>query len=281
MNRFASGWKRHYYGKGDVIVYRLHREGPRPSDQSPVFGANVQMLVYGDAFWPTYASGDNTGLIATDSMKNFIQRETMNFPGRDLEAYCRFLADTSLATYPQVDGVQVSAEEIPYDGVGGAAFAPAGPERATARIECTPGRVVEMRSGMRGFKLLRLGGSAFHGFVRDQYTTLPDQMNRPLHMWLDLEWGYTEIGAAFSDGRMASRVRELVHGVFASFESGSIQQLIHRIGTTILDDNPSIAQVDLEANNRTWDTIAERGSERGVYTDARPPYGCLGLSLTR
>jgi len=282
VERFASGWKRHYYGKGDVIVYRLRRDGQVPSGQSPVFGANVLMLVYGDAFWPTYTTGDNTGLIATDSMKNFIQRETMNFSASDLEGYCRFLADTFLATYPQVAGVQVSAEEIPYAGLGGgAAFIPSGSERATARVELTPGGAVETRSGLRGFKLLRLGGSAFHGFVRDQYTTLPDLMNRPLHMWLDLEWGYTDVDAAFNDGRVVSRVRDLVRGVFESFTSGSIQQLIHRIGTKMLEDNPSIAQVDLEANNRTWDTIAERGAELGVYTDARPPYGCLGLSLRR
>jgi urate oxidase len=282
VERFASGWKRHYYGKGDVIVYRLHRDGEVPPGQSPVFGANVRMLVYGDAFWPTYTTGDNTGLIATDSMKNFIQRETMNCPAPDLEGYCRFLADTFLATYPQVEGVQVSAEEIPYVSLGGgAAFTPSGPERATARVEVTAARIIEARAGLRGFKLLRLGGSAFHGFVRDQYTTLPDLMNRPLHMWLDLEWGYTDVDAAFNDGRMGSRVRDLVRAVFESFESGSIQQLIHRIGTKMLEDNPSIAQVDLEANNRTWDTIAERGAELGVYTDARPPYGCLGLSLTR
>jgi urate oxidase len=282
MERFASGWKRHYYGKGDVIVYRLNRDGQVPSGQSPVFGANVLMLIYGDAFWPTYTTGDNSGLIATDSMKNFIQRETMNFPAWDLEGYCRFLADTFLATYPQVEGVQVSTEEIPYEGLGGgAAFTPSGPDRATARVEITPGRVVEARSGLRGFRLLRLGGSAFHGFVRDQYTTLPDLMNRPLHMWLDLEWSYTDPNAAFNDGRIVSRVRDLVRGVFESFESGSIQQLIHRIGTRMLDEHPSIAQVDLEANNRTWDTIAERGAELGIYTDARPPYGCLGLSLTR
>ena len=192
------------------------------------------------------------------------------------------MADTFVATYPQVEGVQVSAEEIPYAGLGsGAAFTPSGPERAMARIELTPGGVIEARSGLRGFKLLRLGGSAFHGFVRDQYTTLPDLMNRPLHMWLDLEWGYADTAAAFNQGRMISRVRDLVRGVFASFESGSIQQLIHRIGTKMLEDNPSIAQVELEANNRTWDTIAERGAELGVYTDARPPYGCLGLSLKR
>jgi urate oxidase len=280
VEQFASGWKRNYYGKGDVIVYRLHRDGQVPTGRSPVFGANVLMLIYGDAFWPTYTTGDNTGLIATDSMRNFIQRETMNFDAWDLEGYCRFLAEKFLATYPQVEGVQVSAAEIPYEGAG-AAFTPSGPERATARVELQPGAVVEACSGLRGFKLLRLGGSAFHGFVRDHYTTLPDLMNRPLHMWLDVEWRYTDTAAAFNDGRMVSCVRDLVRSVFEAFESGSIQQLIHRIGVRMLDENPSIAEVHLEANNRTWDTIAERGAELGVYTDARPPYGCLGLSLKR
>ena len=53
VEQFASGWKRNYYGKGDVIVYRLNREGPTPAGRSPVFGAKVLMLLYGDAFWPT------------------------------------------------------------------------------------------------------------------------------------------------------------------------------------------------------------------------------------
>ena len=282
MKQFASGWKRNYYGKGDVSVYRLNRDGTTPADQSPVFGANVLMLIYGDAFWPTYTTGDNTGIIATDSMKNFIQRETLNFAGYDLEGYCQFIAATFLATYPQVEGIQVSAEELPYATLGGgAAFAPSGPERATARVEVARGRLVEAVSGIRGFKLLRLGGSAFKGFVRDQYTSLHDMLNRPLHLWIDLEWRYTDPAAAWGGGQSVARARHIVRDVFESFESGSIQQLIYRIGTRMLDEDPALADVHLEANNRTWDTIAERGDELGVYTDARPPYGCLGLTLKR
>jgi urate oxidase len=227
VEQFASGWKRHYYGKGDVIVYRLNRDAKTPSGASPVFGANVLMLVYGDAFWPTYTTGDNTGLVATDSMKNFIQRETLAFEGYDLEGLCRFLAEKFLTTYPRVDGIQV------------------------------------------------------HGFVRDEYTTLPDITNRPLHMWLDLEWSYVDHRHAFNDGRTSAAVREIVRDVFELFESGSIQQVIYRMGTRMLEEIPSLAEVHLEANNRTWDTIAERGDELGVYTDARPPYGCLGLRLKR
>jgi urate oxidase len=287
MHHFLSGNKRNYYGKGDVIVYRLNRDGRTPAGQCPVFGASVLMLVYGDAFWPTYETGDNTGLIATDSMKNFIQRETLNFPGYDLEGFGRFLAARFLDTYPQVEGVQITATEIPYGGIedGSVAFAPGGPERATARIELRRAagtmETVEARSGIEGFRLLRLGGSAFHGFVRDQYTTLPDIQNRPLHMWLKLSWLYTDAAAAFNEGGVTAQVRALTHQIFHGFESGSIQQVIYQLGQAMLSRIPSIAEVSLEAQNRTWDAIAEQGETLGVFTEARPPFGCLGLTLRR
>ena len=283
IGQFASGWKRSYYGKGDVIVYRLNRDGHTAPGATPVFGANITILIYGDGFWPTYTTGDNTGLIATDSMKNFVQREMLNFTGSDLEDCCRFFGAKFLDLYPQVEGVQMSAIEIPYAALPNSdvAFAPVGPDRATARLELNREGVAEIASGIQGFKLLRLGGSAFHGFVRDQYTTLPDIANRPLHMWLDLEWLYTESAAGFSSGTVTAAVRRIVRDVFHGFESGSIQQVIYQIGNKILSDIPSIAEVHLEANNRTWDTIAERGDELGVYTEARPPFGVLGLALKR
>jgi urate oxidase len=283
IGHFASGWKRSYYGKGDVIVYRLNRDGKTTGGGSPIFGASITILVYGDAFWPTYTTGDNTGLIATDSMKNFVQREVLNFEGSGLEDCCRFLGAKFLELYPQVEGVQMSAVEIPYEGLpdSNVAFTPAGPERATARLELNRSGIVEIASGIQGFKLLRLGGSAFYGFVRDQYTTLPDIANRPLHMWLDLEWLYTEPAAGFNSGAVTTAVRRIVREVFHGFESGSIQQVIYQTGTQMLAEIPQIAEIHLEANNRTWDTIAERGQGLGVYTEARPPFGCLGLSLKR
>ncbi len=284
LEQFASGWQRHYYGKGDVIVYRLNRDGRPRAGQAPIFGANVLMLTYGDAFWPTYATGDNTGLVATDSMKNFIQRETLNFEGHDLAEYCRFLGAAFLGRYPQAGGVRVSADEIPYSGLDGdIAFSPAGPERAFARVELDQGsgRIVEAVAGIRGFKLVRLGGSSFTGFVRDEYTTLPEIANRPLHMWLDLEWRYVSPEAAFANDDLVGRMRQLVRDVFRTFESGSIQQMIYRMATRMLQEMPSVAEVHLEANNRTWDAVVERGEQVGVFTDARPPYGCLGLRLAR
>ena len=94
-------------------------------------------------------------------------------------------------------------------------------------------------------------------------------------MWLDLEWDCSgEVVAP-------ACVRLVVRNTFQEFESGSIQQLIYQIGSKLLDDFRSISEVRLEANNRTWDTIAEEGGMFGTYTDSRPPFGCLGLTLRR
>ena len=284
MNSFASGSKGSYYGKGDVTAYRLTRDGSEPAGANPVFGVNAKILIYGEAFQATYTTGDNTGLVATDSMKNFIQRETLNFPGFDLEAYCHFLATKFLNKYPQAEGAQLSAAEIPYQAVG-SAFVPGRPERANACVELIRRGgamvVAEAGSGIEGFRLLRLNGSAFKGFVRDEYTTLPDITNRPLHMWLDLKWTYLDSAAAFSGGAVSRNVRQIVYEVFGGFASGSIQQIIWQIGEKMLAVIPVIDEIRLEANNRTWDTIAESGDALGVWTDARPPYGCLGLTMKR
>ena len=100
-------------------------------------------------------------------------------------------------------------------------------------------------------------------------------------MWLDLEWSYCDAAQAFSGGRISAAVRNVVREVFEGFESGSIQQVIYQIGCRMLSELPMISEVQLEANNRTWDAVVEKGDEIGVYTEARPPYGCLGLTLQR
>lgn len=282
MERLVSGAKDHYYGKADVTVYRLIRDGRVPAGRSPVFGATVKMLTWGGAFWPTYLRGDNTGLIATDSMKNFIHRETFSFSEFGLENYCRFLGQKFLDSYAQVEGLQMTALQLPYTGLeGGVACIPAGPDQAFARVEMTRDGVVHAASGIRGFKLLRLRGSAFQGFVRDQHTTLPDRPSRVLHMWLDMEWSYASLDAAFSDGTITARVRAIVMEVFTSFESGSIQQIIHTMGTKIFADIHEISELRFEATNRTWDVVEERGEEVGVYVEPAAPFGVLGLTLTR
>ena len=73
-------------------------------------------------------------------------------------------------TYPQAEGAQVTATEIPYAALTTLlrGVCARGPGAAWSRIEITRQGVAERRSGISGFRLLRLNGSAFQGFVRDR-----------------------------------------------------------------------------------------------------------------
>ena len=269
MNQFASGRETQLLREGRRDRLPAASRGERTGRTDPVFGANVQLLIYGDAFWPTYTTGDNTDLVATDSMKNFIQRETMNFAGDDLESYCRFLGEKFLNTYPQAEGAQVSLRRRSLMRQIWRTVR----LRSLRRGPIAPSRAwnyeregsMEMRSGIQGFKLLRLGGSAFYGFVRDQYTTLPEIRNRPLHMWLDLDWSYVSPGGRVQQGRChRPGARTSCMKCSTAFESGSIQQIIYQIGNAHAGrTSRRSAEVRLEANNRTWDTIAEQGMISG------------------
>ena len=86
--------------------------------------------------------------------------------------------------------------------------------------------------------------------MRDQYTTLPDIANRPSICGSIVEWTGRE--------PIASPVRKLVHEVFDGFESGSIQQIIYQIGNRMLEEFASIDEVNLKANNRTWNITWNR-----------------------
>lgn len=285
MQNLLSGPKRSYYGKGETVVHRLHRDHNVPEGESPLLSAKVTLVIWGDAFWPTYTTGDNTDLVATDSMKNFVQRETLNYEGWSLEGLLFFLGRKFLDKYPQAEGAELYAEEIPV-GQSGVTFEPSGGPKNTAHLwlgrEDGKLALKELVSGLAGYRLLRLSGSAFYGFVRDEYTTLPETKNRPLRMFLELKWRYSDPEAVLKDGKSSARTIDgIVRQLFGGVESGSIQQVIYQIGTKILASCPEVESVDLEGQNHTWEMVAEAGEHYGVFTDSKPFYGILGVSLKR
>src|SRR5699024_9158370 len=95
-------------------------------------------------------------------------------------------------------------------------------------------RIVGHRCGQDGLQLIKVTGSAFADFVRDQYTTLPSVRDRPLYIYLDIGWRYADpADAVSSDHRRyvaAEQVRDLAATVFHQFVSMSIQHLMHEMG---------------------------------------------------
>ena len=303
-----------YYGKADVATYRTYATpltGITPIPESSFAGrsntllaASIEVQVLGTAFMSAYTEGDNRLVVATDTMKNFIHRESLAFSGATLEEWLLFVGRRFLETYPHMERLRVSGVEIPFepalvpaaDGDGFAAsevlYARGHGDRSNARIEL--GRaaqdavaVTDLECGRQGLQLMKVTGSSFADFARDQYTTLPERRDRPLYIHLDIGWRYADPQVALAPDHASyvagEQVADMVGAVFHRFVSLSIQHLVNEIGRAMLARWPHLAEVSFEAQNRIWDlaVTSDTDDRAKVYADPRPPYGRIGLVLRR
>jgi urate oxidase len=302
-----------YYGKADVATYRTYGApltGITPIPESSFSGrsntllaANIEVQVLGTAFMAAYTEGDNRLVVPTDTMKNFIHRESLAFGGATLEEWLHFIGRRFLETYPHMERLRVLGTEIPFepavvpaaDGDGFESsevlFERQHGDRSTARLELdrtAAGVVVtDVAAGRTGLQLMKVTGSSFAHFPRDEYTTLPERPDRPLYVHMDVGWRYAEPDTALAadHGRYVAgdQVADLCAAVFHRFVSLSIQHLVQEIGAAMLERWPHLSEVSFEAQNRLWDlSVTSEDDERvKVYCDPRPPYGRIGLVLKR
>jgi urate oxidase len=147
--------------------------------------------------------------------------------------------------------------------------------------------ITDHESGRRDLQLIKITGSAFADFARDEHTTLPERPDRPLYIWLNVGWRYADASdAVLTDPARyidSLQVADLTAVVFHEFVSLSIQHLVHEIGLRMLDRWPQLASVSFDAQNRLWDegVISEADPRVRTYADPRPPYGHIGLVLHR
>jgi len=147
--------------------------------------------------------------------------------------------------------------------------------------------ITDHESGRRELQLIKLTGSAFADFARDEHTTLPERPDRPLYIWCDTGWRYADAShAVLADPARyvaGEQVADLAVAVFHEFVSLSIQHLVNEIGERMLDRWPQLAEVSFDAQNRLWDLVAESSEDPRIktYSDPRPPFGHIGLVLRR
>jgi urate oxidase len=303
-----------HYGKADVKVYRTYGTpltGVTPIPESPFTGrdntlmaAQIEVVVRGEVFLDAYTKGDNRLVVATDTMKNFIHAASLDCPASTLEGWLHHVGSRFLETYPHMERLTMLGHALPFpaaivpadDGDGFAAsdrlFARDRNDQSTARLELERdgggGIVVTGHAcGRTGIQLIKITGSAFADFARDEHTTLPERRDRPLYIWTDIGWRYADdadaLGADPSRYVDGDQVADLAASVFHSFVSLSIQHLVNEIGTRMLERWPQLAEVSFEATNRLWDTGATSADDEQVrtYADPRPPFGRIGLVMRR
>jgi urate oxidase len=256
------------YGKLRVPVHRISGDD--------VFACEVSVEVLGDNFAPAYTEGDNSNVVATDTMKNFILREAAAYDGTTLEGFLAFVGERMIATYPVMQALRMSGLELRFDRIAGKVFSRSADDHGVASVEVGTGGVGEVRGGRHGLLLLKTSGSAFTHFARDEYTTLPERGDRPLFVRIDADWLYAP-GAEPVD---SLAVRDHFARTFDDFVSESIQHLVHEMGARLLADHEQIAELSFTAENHTRDPVGDADG-RKVYTDPFPAQGLITLTLTR
>ena len=260
------------YGKAEVSVYRS--DGVRE-----LWGAEVTIDVFGDNFAPAYTAGDNSMVVATDTMKNFVHVAALEFGGDSLEAFGEHLGRRFLETYGHVERIGLRLVELPFARRSDVLFQRLHDDRSVVELTMGSGGIEAHRCGREGLELIKITGSAFASFARDSYTTLPEVRDRPLFVHLDVHWRHAD----WKQRVRPDDVRDSIAATFDDFVSMSIQHLVHEMGPRALRQFPELSEIAFEAQNRLWDAaqVSEADERVKVYTEPRPPYGMIGLVLRR
>lgn len=241
------------YGKSRVRLMKVTRN----ANGNDVREWTVEVLVKGD-FTTAHTLGDNTDILATDTVKNMVYAVARSSSATTMEAYGIELAAAILTRNPQVASAAVRIESalwkrLHIDGKPHpTAFMRGSDERQTTRVDLvqsgtqigTPG----IQSGLDHLVLLKTANSGFEGFRRDQFTTLPETVDRLFGTALKAEWPYTANTLDFDATRHA--IREAMLHTFAGHDSKSVQQTLYAMAESALHAAPAIDEITLAMPNK-------------------------------
>src|SRR5262245_34695725 len=237
-------WNR--YGKSHVRLVKVRRS----RDPHEIVDVTIDVQLEG-AFTDVYVRGDNSSCIATDTMKNTVYALARQDPIDHVESFASRLAE-HFAAKPAVSRVQVSAVEHRWERLSVAgrphphAFAQPGGEQWTADVT-RDSNGTEMISGLRNLVVLKTTDSAFAGFPRDEFTTLPETCDRILATSVTAAWKYR---SRASDVAARDRIRTALVETFAAHDSKSVQHTLYAMAEAALAACRDVAEITLTLPNR-------------------------------
>lgn len=210
-------------------------------------------------------------MVATDSMKNTIYIKAKEHPVNPPELFAATLGQHFLDTYPHIHTAHLKLvvhrwTRMVVDGKPHPhSFYRDGQE--TRNVEAVADRKTggtTIKSGIAGLTVLKSTGSAFHGFVRDEFTTLPETWDRILSTDVDCGWTWKtfgslgEVEAAVPKFDAAwEKARAITMKTFAEDESPSVQNTMYKMCDLILEAVPEVELTNYALPNKHYFEIGE------------------------
>jgi urate oxidase len=276
------------YGKSRIRLVTVRRH-PTHHDLRDL---TVAVTLEGD-FGAAHTDGDNANLIATDTMKNTVYAFARDRLHGSPEAFAlelvRHFAGYAVCAAATVDIQEHRWSRVVTDaGPAPDAFARSGDMTRLAAATARADGFIAVEGGLDDLTVMKTTKSAFVGFDRDRYTTLPEVDDRLMATKVRATWGYAPglaDGGAFDfDGAWERARSALLHSLAEHF-SRSVQESIWIMAGEMMDAEPSIDWVRMVLPNlHHWKVdLSPFGLDNPgeVFVSTTEPHGLIDATVRR
>jgi urate oxidase len=277
------------YGKAENRVVRITRNGATHH----IKDLNVSVALSGDMDEVHY-SGSNATVLPTDTTKNTVFAFAKEYGIESAEQFGIHLARHFVTSQEPIHRARVRVEEYAWERIGtsGAreaehSFVRKGQETRLTQVTYD-GDTWEVVSGLKDLVVMNSTDSEFRGYVKDEYTTLPEAYDRILATEVSARWRFNWTGDAQEAPDWETSYEETRRHLlqaFAETYSFSLQQTLYRMGARIIDHRGEIDEVRFSLPNRHHFLVdlepfgLENDNE--VYLAADRPYGLIEATVLR
>jgi urate oxidase len=239
------------YGKADVRLFKVFRDQTRHE----VKDVWVDVAMIGD-FTAAHTLGDNTDLLATDTVRNTIYALAKDGLTSSIEEFGKHLIRHFVQAGPRISSVRVKMTEhrwdrIKVDGLEHDHSFTRDVGKHTAVVE-GDGSSFTVTSGIDELFILKTTNSGWEGFLREQYTTLPDTNDRILATVVTAHWHYnrSKINSEIDYDHIWAGVWQQILSTFTDHYSPSMQGTLYQMGKAVLERFPEIEKIHFSFPNK-------------------------------
>lgn len=250
------------YGKDNVRVLKTDRDPA--TGVHTVTEMTVCCLLEGDID-TSYTKADNSVVVATDSIKNTTFILAKQNPVTTPELFAAILGSHFIEKYSHIHvaNVQITTHRWTRLDIDGKphphSFIKDSEEKRNVEARVSRKDGISLTSSIAGLTVLKSTGSAFHGFVRDEYTTLPETWDRILSTDVDASWKWKTFASvqAVRDilpkfNRAWEVARKITLKLFAEDESASVQNTMYKMADQILAAVPETETIIYSLPNKHY-----------------------------
>src|SRR5919108_640688 len=182
------------YGKSEVRLVKVDRG----TDRHELHDLTVDVALSGE-FDAAHVRGDNTGLLATDTMRNTVYALARQHPIDSPESFGGVLVNHFLEAGPTVTGARVRVVEHPWARLGSHphAFERASGGQHVATVT-GDGTELTVEAGIDDLLVLKTTGSGWEGYLHEQYTSLKETADRIMATVVTARWSYSDARLDFA-----------------------------------------------------------------------------------